>query len=255
MKKLLAMLRIRSGHAPDVVALSAYADGRLAANEAAALEAHVASCDACRERLAGLREVRSALAALPEAEAPRSFRLRQADVERTPASEPLLNAPWMRAMPVLATAAAAVFVAAVVMDAGGGSSESPSSALTADRVAERNASAPQPSTAGGAQAYDSAGTPPDAGTFAPLGPQGDSAGGESAPGPATGVDAPKATEATSRALVPSPEVQAAGDAAQPLADDGDDGISAVRMTEIIAGALALVAAAVAVAAWRQRRVR
>lgn len=45
--------------------LSAYADGELPAGELAAVEAHLGACPPCREALAGLREVKSALAAAP----------------------------------------------------------------------------------------------------------------------------------------------------------------------------------------------
>ncbi len=55
--------------------LSAYLDGELAPADAAALERHLAACAECRDELAGLREVRALLRALPAPRLPRSFAL------------------------------------------------------------------------------------------------------------------------------------------------------------------------------------
>ena len=55
--------------------LSAYLDGELAPDDAAALERHLATCPECRDDLAGLREVRALLRALPSPALPRSFAL------------------------------------------------------------------------------------------------------------------------------------------------------------------------------------
>ena len=64
--------------------LSAYVDGQLDAAAGARLEAHIESCAACRDTLTELRAVRTALAALPRASAPRSFVLREDDVQARP---------------------------------------------------------------------------------------------------------------------------------------------------------------------------
>lgn len=55
--------------------LSAYLDGELAPDDAAALERHLAACAECRDELAALREVRTLLRALPSPALPRSFAL------------------------------------------------------------------------------------------------------------------------------------------------------------------------------------
>ncbi|HKS68809.1 MAG TPA: zf-HC2 domain-containing protein, partial [Ktedonobacterales bacterium] len=55
--------------------LSAYLDGELAPGDDAALERHLATCAECRDELAGLREVRALLRALPQPALPRSFAL------------------------------------------------------------------------------------------------------------------------------------------------------------------------------------
>ena len=74
--------------------LSAHIDGRL--KRAARLEAHIEACADCRETLAQLRALRSALLRLPRAAAPRSFALREADVRPGVAPRPagaLVRAP------------------------------------------------------------------------------------------------------------------------------------------------------------------
>jgi hypothetical protein len=118
MNEVLAVLLKR--HRPDNEALSALLDGRLADRERDALEAHVASCDACRARLDALHRTRDALRSLPQLDAPRSFRLRAADVAT---SVPVHRAPVAaRAMPLLAAAAALVFIVVLEADLAGGSS-------------------------------------------------------------------------------------------------------------------------------------
>ena len=66
MNRLLAIFTGK--HQPDRGALSAYLDGQLAPERAAALEAHAASCAACSEMLEGMRGVRSMPARLPALE-------------------------------------------------------------------------------------------------------------------------------------------------------------------------------------------
>ena len=61
------LLRSFRKHQPDVNALSAQLDGVLDPRESARLDAHVASCDACRAQLDGLRTTRAALRSMPEA--------------------------------------------------------------------------------------------------------------------------------------------------------------------------------------------
>jgi hypothetical protein len=109
------LARLRGHHAPDVEALSALADGRLDGDAMRALEEHVAGCAACAARLEELRSVKRMLAAVPAAEAPRSFRLRAANVgsaraAHRPASQPL------RWAPALSGVAAVLFVAVLAAD-------------------------------------------------------------------------------------------------------------------------------------------
>lgn len=99
------------GHQPDTEALSCLLDGRLDAAAGKALEEHVAACAACATRLDELHEVRTLLSAMQRVEAPRSFRLRAADVagraEQAPPPRRTAFAPY--------AAAAAVFVFALVL--------------------------------------------------------------------------------------------------------------------------------------------
>lgn len=85
-------------HAVHEDDLSAYVDGQLDAAARERIGTHVAACSACQATVADLRELRSAMRAMPRATAPRSFALRAADVERT---TPDPAGPFARAMPML----------------------------------------------------------------------------------------------------------------------------------------------------------
>ncbi len=104
MKNVLAVLRRK--HRPNTRALSAYLDRAVSADEAAAIEAHVATCVACARELAGLQAVRSLLSSLPQADVPRSFHLRPADI--APQARPQASLA-LRLMPALSGAAAVAF--------------------------------------------------------------------------------------------------------------------------------------------------
>ena len=111
MTKVLRLLF--RGHQPDVEALSCLLDGRLDAAAGKVLEDHVAACAACATRLAELREVRTLLSSMQRVEAPRSFRLRAADVAGW--TERAASAPLRAAFAPYAAAAAAVVVFALVL--------------------------------------------------------------------------------------------------------------------------------------------
>lgn len=131
--------RLRRSHRPDVDALSALADGRLDAPTARELEAHVAGCDSCAESLAGVREVKSILSAMREVEAPRSFRLRRADIQA--ARRAAAQSSPLRWAPALSGAAAALFVAVLVADVStrgdDGDGATGAGSLAASRVEEQ----------------------------------------------------------------------------------------------------------------------
>lgn len=100
--------------------LNAYVDDQLSADARDRLDVHVEACAACRETLVELRSVRQALHDLPRETAPRSFALRQADVEAPARARPagaFAGAPSL--LGALATVSIVAFVALVAVDAGG----------------------------------------------------------------------------------------------------------------------------------------
>jgi anti-sigma factor RsiW len=88
---------------PDGVTLDDYVDDALAATERAVVDAHLTSCTDCRELVAGLRSVVSAVSTLKPAEPPPAAWAR---IERTIRSEH--NGPRMPRWPWLAAAAVLV---------------------------------------------------------------------------------------------------------------------------------------------------
>ncbi len=264
------LLRSFRKHRPDVNALSAQLDGVLDPRESARLDAHVASCDACRTQLDGLRTARAALRSMPEATHPRSFRLRVADT--VPVTTP--HSPMLRWAPA-AGAFAGVVVAVVVgasLYSGGGSSNSQETAKS-QRNSGAVASAPRPTAA-----LDSAGAALDAGaatdTNGPIAPDtGEIAPstGEVAPpevpaspqsSPEAGADAAASLEydgsdnafasyAARAAATAAVQIQAAAAAPE---DDGNKS-TAITVIQITGVAAALIAAAIAIRWWRRRGER
>lgn len=266
MNKLLQSLLRR--HRPDVDALSAHLDGRLAAREAEAIDAHIAGCAACSSAIDGLRVVRTALQAMPEVTHPRSFRLRGADVERAPMRVGGGGGGQaMRLMPVLSGVAAAVFIVAVGADLlSDGSRSGLKSADTANVMSvPQLAAAPTRNSATSSEsAADSAGTtsataePPAASAYAgePTIPDAVAPGlaatpsaraaGAFAPEPGT----PPGTEGTSgnKSTIPSPTPELSAASRRPTSSGDVDGL---RVVEVVAAVVAVVAAAAAVG-WRKR---
>lgn len=262
MKNLFELLRGRGNHRPDAEALSAYLDRRLTANDAAAVEAHAADCGVCSARLAGLRDVRATLRAQTQVAAPRSFRLRVADVEAR-SREPLRWAnPVMRTLPMVGAAAAAVFVVAIVVDV------RPQSATGGRDLAASRIETTAMDRTGGLAADDGVAYDAERG---PVEGTAESNGGEGAsveayapapstqsPGALAGADTPPAAPSGStdnaadgfEATAVSPDVEAAK---SELKTEGD-GISASRLTAIVAGLIAVATAGVYVGIRRVRTV-
>lgn len=82
--------------------LSAHLDGELTAEETAAVEAHLAECDACRAELDATREVRTIVRAAPAIDPPFEFYERVVSSRRRPR--------WTAAASVAAVAAAWIAV-------------------------------------------------------------------------------------------------------------------------------------------------
>jgi hypothetical protein len=252
-------------HTPDIDALSALVDGALDAPQTAALEAHIVGCERCAAELEGLRRVKTMLAALPQVEPARSFRVRPADVGATdPRTMPAGG--LIRAMPALAAAAAVVFVGVLATDfstrdadserqASSGPAAESARALEMDSTMQSfgdddSAAGAAPNTfpfaseitrTAAAEAPDvaDADASPSDGAAGAI-ESGDEAtgGGVEADGPEG--DGPAGEDAAAAPPVEMEQVQAANARS---ADDDDDSRNAYLIAEIAAGAVAVAAAA------------
>ncbi|MEX0751248.1 MAG: zf-HC2 domain-containing protein [Dehalococcoidia bacterium] len=265
MKRLLAIFTGR--HQPDRDALSAYLDGELASERAAALEAHVAGCEACSTMLEGMRDVRTMLRALPQADAPRSFRVRPEVAAEPRRGIPAPPAPLLRAMPVLSAAAVIVFAITVSLDvAGGGNGDNGSSAA---RVAMSDSAGTEALEQGGPPApedesfnADRGATQdaPAAGSLAPAATATTAAAARAAADESAGGAAPDATAIGATAYAELAQGDSATDddgerdlEATSVGQDDDDGNKlALRIVQIASAAVAIVAAGVALRMWRKQ---
>jgi anti-sigma factor RsiW len=247
----------------DEEALSAYLDGELDARQAEIVERHLSTCEACTALLEELRNTRLMLNALPTQAPRRSFVL-GAEHARTPARA----AAAPRRLPSLAlapAAALAVFVALLFVDlAGNTSSSSDESANTftaasAPREADDASAGASSAGATGAQpagAESAAATGPMVDKATEQGQQpGASVPGQDAPaaaGAAQGEEPPAALRSTGPEATPSEgeaaitaDVPPAGEPSpEPLVSDlpdtGDgDGVSTLRVLQVLAGAVFL----------------
>ena len=82
-------------------ALSEYIDGRLTSEERERVEHHLEECAACAQELESLRSTLEMLRQVPDVAVPRSFVLREAEVERE-APAPQRRGGWLRPVPALA---------------------------------------------------------------------------------------------------------------------------------------------------------
>ena len=266
------------------VDLSDYVDGQLEPPARDRLEAHIETCTPCRETLAELRALRSALQELPPATASRSFALREADVRAepkpslTPARPPAL-------LGGLASVALVAFVALVGVDVLG----QPSAQRDADAT---SAMSPEALEEGAGFKISTTGSTGDLtdGAFESDGVDGGSLAGletvelngtgtfsdvppVDAQGPKTNqrgeIDSPDETTYSSLATPECPPgrecVQLAYDAdgaaelvpeAAPglVAEPADDSRLPLRVGEAAAAAVALVAGGSFALIWRRRRV-
>ncbi len=244
------------GHAPDVNALSAQLDGQLDAVAASRLAAHLASCEACRAALAGLRETRDALRAMPELEAPRSFRLRAADVEPRTAPAPSHPSPTLRWAPAVSAIAAAVFVVALGVDLRSGGS---SSSTSRSPLAVPQSGSAKSNESAGAMSGSPATDQTAPGSIEPGAP---AAARPQAPEPAGAAQAtlsaqpvqPSSTPAPAARPIPSPTSELRAAAGRGGSSEGGNNPSALRVLEIIAGAIAVAGGAAAIVVRRRRGV-
>jgi anti-sigma factor RsiW len=82
-------------------ALSDYIDGRLADEEREAVEHHLERCAGCTREIESLRSTVEILHQVPDVALPRSFVLREAEVE-SEAPAPQRRGGWLRPVPVMA---------------------------------------------------------------------------------------------------------------------------------------------------------
>jgi len=222
--------------------LSAYVDDMLSERARRCLEAHLDSCQACRQELAELRVTVEALGSVPMAEVPRSFTLAAA-----PAAE-VRPRPAARRLEFglrLATATAAFALALVVVGdfaglPGGGEQEEEMPAMLAPAAAETRAAmeaapveTPEPSVPGITETYRD----------------------EPAVGADVSEEEPPEKEALEEAEVEE-EAEAGAAEAQAVAEEGD-GLSreeAVRWLEVGLGAGVGVLVVVWAFARFQRRI-
>lgn len=102
--------------------LSAYIDGQLEPQRAATTEAHLTSCLECSAELAELRELRSALGAMPEVTAPRSFAVTPEYVAQTvrTSTAQYRPTPLVTGLRLGSAGLAMALAVVLVIDAGGG---------------------------------------------------------------------------------------------------------------------------------------
>ena len=236
------------GHDRRREELSVSLDGRLSAPEYAALERHLAGCEACREELDGLRAAVALLRAAAAPQTRRSFALTPAMLETAPA-RPWLAQPARLPAPVLtgarwATAVAATLLFSVVSyDAGQNmlvyanvgaanrniTSAAMPSAATAPETRQLNKSAPGAESAAGGMgggipapqppaAPATAPQPAAAPAAAPAAPvQQTAPAPQAAPAPRSAPPPPPPTAADSAANAASGASEAARSSVAPLA--------------------------------------
>ncbi len=250
MNNLLGLRRTK--HALDIEQASAHLDGRLYADAAAGFDAHLAGCEACRAQFAGLRDARTALRSMPDAEPPRSFRLRAADVHAAPsrATTPRL----VRMMPALSAAAIVAFAAIAGADVLRGSvgtsgdmaaSRAPQPMAAGARESASGEAAPADARSGYATQTDGA-SAPDAGLTGELAPD---APGAAVP-PTTDAGSDPAGASKAAPVQPTPAYSETSN--RNAGAESDGGNTAFRIAELIAAAVALAAGGTFIA-WRLRR--
>jgi hypothetical protein len=231
----------RRTHPASDEELSAYIDGQLAPAARTRLEAHIETCSGCRDALAELRSLQRTLGALPRAQAPRSFALREADVHLHEAASQV--GMFSRATPLLsgvAMVAAVVFVVLVGVDLSGpgssGRGDDASGAGQATSVdLELAAAAPEAADElGGDDALL------EDGSFAERGDDGDTV----APEAPQSLPADGSPDLPATSFEPPPSAE--------LAAEGDDRTS-LRAAEAATAAVALVAGGSLLLAWWRRR--
>jgi hypothetical protein len=155
---------------------SAYLDGELTSAADKRIESHVAACRTCAAELDSLRVIRTALRAMPETPAPRSFALtpemareaRPARLAPTPRPmQPLVNGLRMASGGLAAALAVVIVIAVAGGGSGTGSDDSGLSAARLESTTDQYAAAPTESLVQDAGGENAATSAPQ-GTSSPL---------------------------------------------------------------------------------------
>lgn len=241
----------RRRHAVRDEELSAYLDGALAAAAGERVEAHLAACAACREKLAELRAVRSALRALPRMPAPRAFTLGEADLRPAPRGVGALG-PAPALLSAVAVAAFVAFGALTSVDVltMPSAEEAAPAAFEAEEAAggeERAPRATAPEERDGGAAYVSPGEERSLGATAtpPMAPNALDAEGLREP--------PAEAEQHPAAGGPSPPATPTPEPVEP-AEEADGAPVGLRAAEAATAALGTVALASLAFVWWRRRM-
>lgn len=215
-------------HSSFLAQADAYADGELRATDRDRFEAHLASCERCRAAVQSARELKAVVRRLPEATAPRSFRITPALLAAQPERSVAATARTPLYLGIArATAGLAVFAfaGAFVLNVVGGSG-SDGDADTAGALRETSFEAAADSAGGAPATNDLGSSEPSAQVsvtpqIAPAATGG--ASGSSFETPPSAGQTPAANRSSSE-TVPPDQVPVA-----PLAedDDGDEAISAI----------------------------
>lgn len=246
--------------------VDAYVDGELVIGEARNLERHLAGCQQCSVRVGQARAMKALLSEIPQAPAPRSFRLTPEMVSEPlrPRSAPAKPATTAFRVAQFATGFAVVaLVAVAVVDVGRSSNGSGSnSAASSARESAADQSAPLGDAAGAISAATAPGqpaaTPSPSPAFVPPNTGGVVASGFATPTLAT--TAPGAFAATPSdapdALSENASKSAGGTAApQPLAErasESNDG-RGFRPVELALTAVVVAGAAATLGLYLRRR--
>ena len=242
---------LRRRHPVGDEELNAYIDGELDDAARSRVEAHLESCAACREAVDELRMVSRALQALPGAQAPRSFALREADVEPMPARQAgrLAGAtPLLGGVATVAFLAFFVLVGVDVADRSSGGDASDSGMGTSAAITEQDTALGAETLEGQFESGDS-----ERGVADALPSSDDGAAPAEAALPATGDDEPN-DDPSSNGDVFSDE-DGADDTSGGLQvlEPGDDDSSRIRVAEAATAAVAIAAGGSLALVWWRRR--
>ncbi len=233
--------------------LSAYLDAQLPDAAKQRCDAHLTACGDCREALDGLSAVRSSLRQLPQAAAPRSFRLREAQVEVIRSRQPAFIVRVMPQLSGISVVSLVAFLALVGINASGGvgvgdgDSDSSGASLTRSLQEDAAASNSPPDS----DTLEASEASPDA-TSEPL-PQGATRNGTNDAFSGDDALSAEATRTAAAQFAPDPvsEGEDGDGTASSASNVSDDSNTGLYIAMALTAALALASGSLAFAAWRR----